>query len=297
MTKMSIVIEDNVYSSNISAPNIIYNRCDLWADRFALVTVDESNQQYRIMLAVTDIEVYLGVWLLDIPVKVLKVVEKAIFSKYPNIKRIRYEYGLAPSGYSVPKNHFKIHLPETEDELRARLSKKGRYNIKREKDILTKTFGEYKVEEYEAELCPEEIIELYFQMKEATHGVDYHMSPSDYIKSYHISHIYTLKLGEVIGAILLSCEQCSIVYIENLTYDLNYSKYSCGQILYDIYLSKLIKKGFRDLYLAGGNLDYKKRYGSIEENIFNCIVFRNKTDHFKHALREWLRSIKHKYLQ
>ena len=86
----------------------------------------------------------------------------------------------------------------------------------------------------------------------------------------------------------MSCEQCPIVYIENLTYDLQYSKYSCGQILYDIYLTQLIIKGYKELYLAGGDLAYKKRYGSIEEAIFNGIVFRSKIAEEIYAIREFV---------
>lgn len=286
---MEVIIKENISGIGLIHPNVIYNRCDLWSSHYVLIEVFDGSISYNFMLSISGAEGYLGVWLMDIPKCVLEFIEKTIFERYSNLKSIKYEYGLVATGYFTPKNHFRITLPNSEEELRARLSKKGRYNIKREKDILTKTFGNYTIEEYTSDNCPKEIIDVYFRMKRVTHKVDYRMSADEYMKIYHVSDIYVLKLGDAIGAILLSCEQCSVVYIENLTYDINYAKYSCGQILYDIYLTRLIKKGFRELFLAGGDLDYKKRYGSVEEPIFNCIVFRSKIEHFFYATHELIR--------
>ena len=269
-------------------PNMIYNRCDLWAAKSCLIKVLEGKKYYHLMAAFSNKECYLGIWLMNIPKRILIGVEKAIFRSYPFVSTIRYEYALVKTGLSFPKNHFRIALPDNEEDLKARLSKKGRYNIKREKEILIKTFGAYQVKEYTSESCPSDIINLYFKFKEATHHIDYHLSAVEYLKLYHVSHVYVLYVGEIIGAILLSCEQCPIVYVENLTYDLQYSKYSCGQILYDIYLTKLIMKGYKELFLAGGDLAYKKRYGSIEEAIYNGIVFRSKLAEVFYAMREFV---------
>lgn len=82
--------------------------------------------------------------------------------------------------------------------------------------------------------------------------------------------------GGEIGAILFSCEQCSCVYVENLTYNEQYSKYSCGKALYDIFLARMIEKGKKEIFLGSGNLEYKKKYGSVEETVYHCIVFRNE---------------------
>lgn len=271
---MKVEFKKNTYEKEVINPNMIYNRCDLWSDNSYLIKVSDADNVHYLMAAIEGKQCYIGIWLMKIPQKVLQEVEKIIFKKYPIITTIKYEYALVRTGYALSKNHFKIDLPDNEEQLRSRLSKKGRYNIKREKDILIKTFGSFLVQEYTAGDCPKEIINCYFKFKKATHNINYHMSSSEYINKYHVSHIYVLYIDGIIGAILLSCEQCPIVYIENLTYDLKYSKFSCGQILYDIYLTKLIQKGFRELYLAGGNLAYKKRYGSTEEVIYNGIVFR-----------------------
>lgn len=97
---------------------------------------------------------------------------------------------------------------------------------------------------------------------------------------------------------ILSCEQCPVVYIENLTYDTNYAKYSLGQILYDIYLKKLVEKGKKEIFLLGGDYDYKRRYHSVEETTYNDAVYRSivsknyllaKNRIMKAVLEVWLR--------
>lgn len=140
---MKVEFFNNGSGKSCIIPNMIYNRCDLWATKSCLIKVSEGNMSYNIMAAFINKECYLGIWLMDIPKNILIEVEKAIFQSYSFVSTIRYEYALIGTGLAFPKNHFRITLPDNEEDLRARLSKKGRYNIKREKDILTKTFGSY----------------------------------------------------------------------------------------------------------------------------------------------------------
>ena len=101
------------------------------------------------------------------------------------------------------------------------------------------------------------------------------MSSDEYRKKYHVTDLYALFDNcEKPIAVLLSCEQCEGVYLENLAYDINYSKFSPGKQLYHIYLHELINKHKKALYLLGGNLSYKKRYGSIYVHTFFCTVYR-----------------------
>lgn len=88
-----------------------------------------------------------------------------------------------------------------------------------------------------------------------------------------------------------SCEQCSCVYVENLTYNEQYSKYSCGKALYDIFLARMIEKGKKEIFLGGGNLEYKKKYGSVEETVYHCVVFRNAVIKFSYISKRKLMSL------
>ena len=45
-------------------------------------------------------------------------------------------------------------------------------------------------------------------------------------------------------------------------------------LCYDFYLKELIQDGKKSVFLLGGNYDYKKRYGSIENNVAEYSVLR-----------------------
>lgn len=295
MQEITVNVITSPHKDKIITPDFIYNRIDLFSSNYEILEI-KNNITYYVEVDYKKTEAILGVWLVDIPVEVIEKIAEFIFNTHKNIRTIRYEYGYCKIGVATQKNHFRIELPDTEQELKSRLSSKGRYNIKREKRILEDTFGGYEIKEYSNSNVPEDVINSYFSMKKATHDTDYHMTCAEYLQNYHVTDIYVLYLKGSAAAILLSCEQCSVVYIENLTYDLNYSKYSLGQILYDIYLSRLIEKHKRQIFLAGGNLEYKKRYGSVEEETYNCIIFRSKIEEFlyktKVALRKEVKKVK-----
>ena len=47
-------------------------------------------------------------------------------------------------------------------------------------------------------------------------------------------------------------------------------------MIYDEYLRALLYKGKRSLYLKGGDLEYKKRYGSNEDQLVTFKIYRNE---------------------
>lgn len=46
------------------------------------------------------------------------------------------------------------------------------------------------------------------------------------------------------------------------------------KVLYDIFLARMVEKGKKEIFLGSGNLEYKKKYGSIEESVYHCAVLR-----------------------
>ena len=272
-------------------PDVIYNRFDLTyskEDCFA-VCLKEKDMERVVPVCIQSDTAILGLWLGELTPDQMAHVTEHIFHSYTGVKRVRYENSYCNYGSAITKNHFRIELPDNAEQLRSRLSSKGRYNIQREKKILEQDFGQWHVEEYIAEDAPEELFKTYFQMKKATHGINYKMTKEEYIKKFFVSHVYVLQTEQGTAAIVLSCEQCPIVYLENLTYDLEMAKYSPGQILYDLFLERIIEKGKKDIYLAGGKLSYKKRYGSIEETVYNGVVYRNILIQGKEQSAIWLR--------
>ena len=265
-------------------PDFIYNRFDLWPDErknghvFLWCCKDECKEIYFEVL-VEGSTARLGIWLMPIAAEALKHIIKAVFKSDRAIKNIVFENGFAPAvGKVTKKNHLRIELPDSAEELEKRLSKKGRYNIRRERRLLEEKHGASQVVDLPA-LSEKagSLWEHYFKYKKMTHNTDYNMTISEYCDRYHVTNVYALLTGEEehIAAIILSCEQCPIVYIENLTYDTALAEFSPGQILYDEYLRCLIRKGTKEIYLLGGDYSYKKRYGSIEETVFNCGVSRD----------------------
>lgn len=270
-------------------PDFIYNRFDLWdginIDDVSLWCCESTERRFYFETYASGDMVQLGIWLMPMDKHELQRIIEALFQHYRDAKTVHYENGFcAARGHIVFRNHFRIELPESSELLEQRLSAKGRYNIKREKRILNEAFGKYEISKFPA--SPTSVGEAklawerYFQLKKITHGADYGMAPDEYCEKHHVTDLYILTVGEVerVAAIALSCEQCSIAYLENITYDTELAGYSPGQILYDEYLKQLINergRGIQELYLLGGSYAYKKRYGSIEEEVFHCTVYRN----------------------
>lgn len=259
-------------------PNFVYNHFPDDGGSFVVYQCnDETKIYYLSVHFLSEDRAEIGLWLNPIPVKVLQILIRKLFRENKKLKTISYKNSYYPLGQCTKRNHFRIYMPKTTMELEDRLSSKGKYNIRREKRILEKDFGRYTITEYEVGNAPDNVLNTYYELKKVTHHIDYDFPPSEYMERHQVSHIYVLRLGsaEKVAAMILSCEQCSIVYLENLTYDTAYSRYSLGQILYDIYLMRLIEKGKTEIFLGGGDYDYKRRYASVEEETYNGTIFRS----------------------
>lgn len=272
-------IQNKENSIELSVPNFIYNNFHKFSNSNindnSVIEVLTNGERFRIPISYTGKQAELGVWLGEIPQSVISSISKKVFADHRKIEKIVYLNSLVEYENATTNNHFRIVLPNSVEELKGRLSSKGRYNARRENRILKEQFPDLTQNTYSVDEYPDSVFLEYFKMKKTTHGTNYNMTAEEYIQKYHVSNIYSLSAGDKILAIILSCEQCPIVYIENLTYDVEYAKFSPGKVLYDSYLEILINKGFSELYLAGGNLDYKKRYGSIEDTVYSGIIYRN----------------------
>lgn len=278
-----ITIEETSKAKLCEKDDFIYNRFDeiyTCNNDFLLCHFDDG-AEYIIPYHFENEEAQFGLWLSDAPEECVIAAAKYVFRNYRQIRRIDYRFYLHPLSFHGEKpeqrNHWSVSIPETEMELEERLSSKKRYNIKREKRIASEQIGAFKVKEYSAESVPDELIESYFRFKLSTYGIDYHLSAREYLNNFHVSHVYALAFSETgeIGAIICSCEQGCNVYLENLTYNPEYKKYSLGAILYDEYLRILVKKKKRRLYLGYGHQVYKSLYGSREDLTWNGSIYRS----------------------
>ncbi len=260
-------------------PNVIYNRFDLMNSKgikFVIVMREKEDTKF-IPCLIEEQTAFLGTYLLKLDYAEAEAISEFIFNNWGSVKRVEYfRTLLLGDGCKIKRhNDFHIDLPEKTELLEKRLSKKGRYNIKRELRLMNEQIGEVQFLEYSVD-APEvpEAMQVYFKFKLMTHHYNYYMTAQEYIDKFHVSHIYVLQIEGKILSLILSCEQCDVVYIENLTYDLEFSKYSPGQVLYDWYLKRLIEKGKTGLFLSGGNLEYKRRYGGIEEQVSDFVLYR-----------------------
>lgn len=260
------------YETNGNHDDIfLYNRMDLLysEDNYAVIKKDvDGNIQLYVHLDRENNCAYAGVWLLNIDAHECEEAFKAII-KNLKVKKVYYKQCLYKIGNATATNHWKIDLPNDSDMLLNRISSRGRNALSRKRKKLSEEVGPCIFEEYTSTSVPTAIVKKYFEQKYNTMGTDYGMSENEYLLNFHVTNAYTLKCNDSILAVLFSCEQTDIVYLENLSYDTDYSKYSCGLLLYTHFLECLINKGKRCIYLGDGNQQYKSRFGSVEQKTFN----------------------------
>lgn len=224
------------------------------------ITTDGEKEYLPVSVAGRAAE--LGTWMNPVSREGLLAAVTAVFDTFPAVKTLNYQNVLYDTllDHGWRHNDFYLPLPDSAEALKARLAAKSRYNIRREKRIIEETFGGLVLEDVSCDQIPEDLKSLFYTLKNATHGV----SEESYdIDEKPITNVYLLRVGtgEVKG-MALSCEQGPIVFLENHTFDSTMRKYSFGQVLYDLYLEAMIEKKKTGVALAGGSLEYKKRYGT-----------------------------------
>ena len=254
-------------------PNFIYNRIDLFSQDYVVLHV-QSDQDYYLEVQLFDHHAELGIWMMPVSGRDLDEIFQYIFRRYKNVDYILFSNAISDRVY-VAKHHYDVVLPGTYDLLQKRLSAKSRNTMSRKRKKVEANFGPITMVEYENEKITDDILSVYFEMKMKTHHRDYHMTRDEYLSRYHVSNAYVLNFGERCTAIVLTCEQCPIAYLENLTYDMELAEYFPGMMAYDMVLEKLVSKGKTHFYLGGGNYDYKKKYDSVETSVTGGRVYRS----------------------
>ena len=281
MSDLFIDSDIKKYSNYLSS--FILNRYDLWepdsSDVFVAGIMNSDKPSCILFREKCFSHLDMGIWLTQISLQELKRIIKYVFNSKA-INRIEYRNSLWPMGNFKIGYHFKIELPNSISDLSARLSSKDRYNMKREMRIALENFPDLEFKEYSFEDVPEDILNQYIEFKSTTHNLSINCSPKNYMKKQKVSNIYVLQFGKdknEIMSIILSCEQCDVVYLENMAYSKYFEQYSPGKILYGHYLEELVKKGKKTIYLGGGYYSYKERYGSIQEEVYSGTIYRNMT--------------------
>ena len=265
----------NNYSKEMNFDDFIYNRFDKQGvNKFDVITIDTDGIESNIQVHLNDTEAIVGCWLIQFDKCIYRKISKLIFHKYKPIKTIYFPFIFKRIGFGTKKVHYDLFLEK--DLIVNTTKRKHVRDMQKQRTILTEAFGEEKLSIFSSPDCPNEIMDFYFQNKFENMKIQYSLNKEEYFKKYNVSHIYALYYGERLVSVLLSCEQCFKVFLENLTYDKELSKNSPGKLIYVSYLNCLIEKGFKHLYLGGGDYEYKRYFGSTKQELFNCVTKRNK---------------------
>ena len=282
------------YDDSLSFDDFIYNRFDKQKAEgtIGIIKINIPDGPLFVQYLITGKTIKLGIWLLKLDACVLKKIRNLLFKKYKFVTSIEFPFIQQPLGYYIRKNHYSLSLPDSRvfDEM---LKKKHyRESFKRERE-LSSLLGERKLEIYDASNCPERIIDFYFENKKKTMNIDYGMTKESYLYSYHVSNVYALFFGDTLVSVLLSCEQCEKVYLENLSYDSAFARYSPGKLVYIYFVKEMIKKQKRSIYLGGGDYEYKKYFNSICEEKIIAIAYRSRIkeihNNFKKVIKKVLK--------
>ncbi len=276
-----VQIIDNKYISEIN-PDFIYNRFDLFCDNYIVLKAERGQERHIIEAHLFDNYAELGIWKLQISNDLLKEISQYLFQNYPNIGYTRFFFCNTDGKYKAVK-HFSIDFPDSTESFLQRRSSKSRHRLNKQRHQAEREIGPISFQEYKREDCPEEIIQYYNKWKERSHHIS-KIEAESYFQRFHVSDIYALYLGDNLAAIMFSCEQCPIAYLENFSFDIQYSRYSPGQQIYEYVMTRLIDKQFKRVFLAGGDYDYKRYYGSIEETLYDGFLYRNLFHRIKHNL-------------
>lgn len=280
-------------------PDFIYNRYDLFrpAVEFHAVCIRTGSIRKCVEYRINGQTAEIGLWLTPITTAELEALLLYIGKHHGDVTSVTYQNGVIPYGTAKAHNHFRIVFPETVEEMEHSISSKSRAQMRNRILRAQDAFGTLTLKEYDRDSIPDEVVETYFRFKSTTYHRSYRMTPQEYLDRYHVTHGYVAYFGNTTGAVLFACEQCPVVYLENFAYNPEMSKYSLGRFIYMHHLKRMVEKGRTQIFLAGGNYEYKTHFGSIEETLYDCKIdlnaalsqIRERTLFSKRAQR-WLKT-------
>jgi len=256
--------------------NVIHNRFDIkYGNDFDLYKI---NDELYIPVKLTDETLHLGIYFINIQYEVLEIFIEYLFKKYEKAKFLEFSHANLACFRNVEKKpHWHVNLPETIEEFDKNLHSKTRYNTKWYPKKIKEDLGEYSIKHYPKEEITKEIVDIYLQYKYKTHKSNYYLKNSlDYLDEFYVTDCYTLNINNQIEAILFLSNTGDNSYLENLTYNIELSKYSLGTVLYHEVIKDLISKKYKKLFLLGGTLEYKKRFNGVLTNTITATIKKEK---------------------
>lgn len=223
---------------------------------------------------------YLGLWMRELSIEVLNYVEKELF-RLLDVNKIIARGSITNYGLSRSRIEWYVELPSNTKELHSRLSKKFRYNITREERIISSLFKELHFQYLTSVRIEPWIIKKFIEYKRHEYILPNHYNEESFLIDYPITGAYLLFADDYFSkkdflAIIFEIHHDKFVFLENLTYNPVYKKYSVGKHLYFKFIEYLINERFKVLFLLGGDLEYKKKFGSQKKIVYDVYIFRFK---------------------
>lgn len=146
--------------------DIIYNRPDLYEPMNFYLRVVYEGCIYVVRYYIKRYKAVICVWLRPIPSQVLDFVIDYVFKKHRFVMKIDIKYSTVNyKNTFIQDNNWVVFLPSQPNDIINRLSKKSKYNLKREMRLLEDECGTLSVFHYTKEYIPRFIFDLYFEWK------------------------------------------------------------------------------------------------------------------------------------
>ncbi len=257
-------------------PNVIINRYDL---RFGvgggwkLFCVQDEQETVYIAIHFKQDVCELTTYLRPLKAQILKMFSRYLFKHYPQINAVYIYFALLPYKGLQRSIHWHIEFPLTFEAFAAKLGARTRqhthyYMRKLERDFEGLDFFNFTPQSVDMQK-----VQTYLDWKKDSHGFEC-ATPKEYLKRFSVTRIYTLENKMGLVAIGFVSETGENAYFENFSYDLTYSKYSPGMVLYYKILQDLCARGIRKFYLLGGSYSYKKNYNGIQSTCYSGYICR-----------------------
>lgn len=223
----------------------------------------------------------LGNELCGIDNNILKDFYNFLFQQYPTAGQIKISHSISNQGLKKKRTYWYIDLPSTKEEFDKRLGQSTRYNTKRHPRKIIETFGEYTIEYLDKTQISNELVKLLLKWKKERKHYNFKGNEQEYIKHFHITEAYVMKLQNEIVAIIFNSDTGENVYFEQIAFSTEpkYQRYSLGNVLYYYTICDLIKRKKKRYYLYAGSgkkYEYKKRMNGKEIVCYNGYIRRKE---------------------
>lgn len=271
--------------------NFIYNRFDIfYNNNYSLFYLKNDSDEVYIPVHFEGKSAFVGMHLVKINKTSLEDFIKYLFKNF-SINKVKFKY-CGTEIYGLKKEEYCfVKLDKNIDDFTNKLSSETRYNIGRYTRKIEKDF-KLEIKHYDTkEIIENKLDEKFIEFKNITHGRSIESLKkyiSYYLDNSIITDAYVMFLDNKIVSIVFidNIPNNQNSYLENLTYDIKYKKYSVGTVLYFNTIKALINENKEIFYLGDNSTEYKTRFNGQIVDVYSGTVYRyfNK---FIHWLRKF----------